>query len=65
MTSHYPSDDPTTYEGQSQEFNVTYFDPDGDTVTILWYVDGSLVEPSPGNSYIYEEDVAGTSPSSP
>jgi len=30
ITSYYPSDDPTIFEGQFQEFNVTYFDPDGD-----------------------------------
>jgi hypothetical protein len=59
ITSYYPSDDPTIFEGQSQEFNVTYFDPDGDTLTIQWYVNGSLVEPSPGDSYTYEADVAG------
>jgi hypothetical protein len=60
ITSYYPSDDPTIFEGQSQEFNVTYFDPDGDTLTIQWYVNGSLVEPSPGDSYTYEADLAGT-----
>jgi len=59
ITSYYPSDDPTIFEGQSQEFNVTYFDPDGDPLTIQWYVNGSLVEPSPSDSYTYEADVAG------
>lgn len=39
IDSFYPLSDPTVTEEQSQEFNVTYSDPDGDSLSIQWYLD--------------------------
>jgi hypothetical protein len=38
IDSYYPIGDPSIFEGQSQEFNVTYHDPDADPLAIQWYL---------------------------
>jgi len=62
ITSWYPSTDPDLiYVGNSQEFNITCSDPDGDSLTIQWYVNGTLKEEWTGNtSILFEPDQAGT-----
>jgi parallel beta-helix repeat protein len=40
IDSYFPLTDSTISEGESQEFNVTYSDPDGDSTTVQWYLDG-------------------------
>jgi len=37
----FPSTDPTIEEGQSQMFNVSYTDPDGDPTTVQWYLNST------------------------
>jgi hypothetical protein len=41
IQTYYPETNPTIYEGQSQEFNVSSSDPDRDILTIEWWVNGS------------------------
>jgi len=65
VTSWYPSTDPTINETQSQTFNVTCFDADGDTLNITWYIyysNGTLKDQTPGDTYTFyaEESSAGT-----
>jgi peptidoglycan/xylan/chitin deacetylase (PgdA/CDA1 family) len=50
IDSFYPLTNPTITEEQSQEFNVTYSDPDGDLVSVQWYVNGTPV----GNADTYD-----------
>jgi uncharacterized repeat protein (TIGR02543 family) len=44
ITSPNPPTDPTILEGDDQEFSITPYDPDGDTLLIEWYLNNSLVE---------------------
>jgi uncharacterized repeat protein (TIGR02543 family) len=44
ITSPNPPTDPTILEGDDQEFSITLYDPDGDTLLIEWYLNNSLVE---------------------
>lgn len=37
INSYYPLVDPTIAEGESQEFNVTKFDVDADSLTVAWW----------------------------
>ncbi len=41
IDSYYPLADPTISEGESQEFNVTYHDPDGDPLVVQWFLNGT------------------------
>jgi len=51
INSFTPASDPTINEGEPQEFNVTYHDPDGDSVSVQWYLDGTPTVTA--DSYIY------------
>jgi len=33
----------TIYEGDSQDFNVSYYDADDDPITVLWYLDSYII----------------------
>jgi|GEM_PF-5345983 len=52
ITASSPSDPVSIEGGNSQTFSVTATDPDGDTLTYTWYVDGSQVGTN-SNSYTY------------
>jgi predicted glutamine amidotransferase len=39
IDSYSPTTDPTIAEGESQEFTVTYHDPEGDDTSVQWYLD--------------------------
>jgi hypothetical protein len=41
ISDYHPPSNPTIFEGESQEFNVTYHDPDGDPLTVQWYLNGT------------------------
>jgi len=56
IETSYPSTDPTISEGESQEFNVTYSDPDGDFTTVQWYLNGTPTVTT--DSYIFIADYA-------
>ena len=58
INSYSPLTDPTIYEGESQEFNITCSDLDGDILTIEWWVNGTLR--GAGNSYAFSATEAGT-----
>jgi hypothetical protein len=62
ITSHYPETNPDPiYVGNPQEFNITCNDPDGDNLTIEWYVNGTLQETWTGNtSVVFQTGTAGT-----
>ena len=62
ITSWYPQDDPEPIPlGQWQEFNITYYDPDNDPVTIQWYINGTLKEEWTNyTSITFEPEQAGT-----
>ncbi|MFO7989888.1 MAG: Ig-like domain-containing protein [Desulfotignum sp.] len=49
-----PSFNPTINEGESQYFNISATDLDGDSLTINWYLDGSLEQT--GGNYTYYAD---------
>jgi predicted glutamine amidotransferase len=45
IDSVVPTSDPTVAEGGSQDFSVTYHDPDvGDSLTVTWKLDTSVVD---------------------
>jgi membrane carboxypeptidase/penicillin-binding protein PbpC len=44
INSYYPLNDPTIKLGEPQDFNITCTDPDGDTLIIKWYINGTLKE---------------------
>jgi murein tripeptide amidase MpaA len=60
IDTFYPLDDPTIMEGESQKFNVTYSDVDGDTINVQWYLNGAPTVTS--NTYIFTASIgsAGT-----
>ncbi|MEM2293913.1 MAG: DUF2341 domain-containing protein [Nitrososphaerota archaeon] len=62
ITSWYPLTDPVPILlGQSQEFNITYIDPDNDPVTIQWYINDTLIEEWTNyTSIIFVPEQAGT-----
>ena len=59
IDTYYPPTDPTIFEGESQDFNITYHDPDGDSFTIQWYQNGSLVGSDGSNIFVADYDSAG------
>jgi len=52
IDSYYPLTDPTINEGETQEFNITQFDPDGDYITVQWYLNGTQTVTT--DFYIFE-----------
>jgi hypothetical protein len=48
ILSYYPEANVTIPGGNSQEFNVTCSDSDGDMMTIEWWVDGTLMQVQTG-----------------
>jgi len=59
IDSYYPLSDPTISEGESQEFNVTYHDPDGDPVTVQWYLNGTPTVTTDSYTFVSNYDSAG------
>jgi predicted glutamine amidotransferase len=51
IDSYHPAEDPTILEGQSQEFNVTYHDPNSDPLTVQWYLNGTPT--TTANTYVF------------
>jgi len=65
ITSYYPETDPTINETESQEFNVTCFDPDGDSLTIEWWNGTMLVKTETGvttSSYTFDAMLGSAGP---
>jgi len=60
IIDYYPHQENVTIsEGESQEFNVTCSDIDGDYLNITWYIyysNGTLKETATGESYIFNAD---------
>jgi hypothetical protein len=54
IDSFYPLSDPTISEPESQEFNVTYGDPDADPVLVQWFLNGTPT--TTGDFYIFVAD---------
>jgi hypothetical protein len=55
IEEYYPlTESPTIIEGESQLFNITYHDDDGDVLTVQWLLDGSSV--GSGDEYIFTAD---------
>jgi len=59
IDDYYPSTDPIINEGESQLFNVTYSDPDGDTLTVQWLLNGTFVGSNDNYTYTADYDSAG------
>jgi len=59
IDDYYPPTDPTINEDESQLFNVTYHDPDGDPVSVQWYLNGSLVSTLDNYTFTAGYDSAG------
>jgi parallel beta-helix repeat protein len=59
IDTYYPSTDPTINEGESQEFNVTYHDPDGAAVSVQWYLDGTPTTTDDSYTFASDYDSAG------
>jgi len=59
---YYPKPNVTISGGNSQEFNVTGFDPDGDTMTIEWWVDGTLMQTQTGTFSLFTLNTTEGSP---
>lgn len=53
------SSTPTIDETQGQDFEIVASDPDGDPLTIRWYVDGSLVKTGGNYTFTTDYDSAG------
>jgi len=55
ITEHTPSavDITVTNEITKVAFNVSKFDPDGDAMTVAWYLDGTLQQGAIGDSFDY------------
>jgi membrane carboxypeptidase/penicillin-binding protein PbpC len=61
ILSHYPSEKNITInKGDTQDFNVTCIDIDGDILTIEWYINGTLQQEWTGNTSVtFQPDQAG------
>lgn len=59
INSYSPTTDPTISLGQSQKFTITKSDPDGDSLTVKWYVKGNLKKED-SNSFTYKPTSSGT-----
>jgi hypothetical protein len=54
ITSWYPENDTIyIYEGQSQYFNITKYDPDGTVPSSQWYLESSPLNGETGDEYTY------------
>ncbi|MGC8929358.1 MAG: putative Ig domain-containing protein [Candidatus Woesearchaeota archaeon] len=60
ITSYYPSTNPTIDEGNSQYFNVSAYDPDGDSLSYNWYLDNYLVSTTTSYTFNANYESAGT-----
>jgi len=60
IDTYYPLTNATIYEGQSQEFNITNSDPDGDLLTVEWFVNGTLNTTGNTFTFVATFDSAGT-----
>jgi len=56
IDSYSPTTDPTILEGDTQAFNITYHDPDGDSLQVRWYLNGTLI--STEGTYVFSSDYA-------
>jgi hypothetical protein len=52
IDSYYPEADPVILERHSQEFNITYSDPDGDPVSVQWYLDSEPTATSDSYTFV-------------
>ncbi len=59
IDSYSPTTDPTINVGESQTFSITKSDPDGDPLTVRWYVD-DVLKSQGSDSYTYTATTAGT-----
>ncbi|MFQ6060223.1 MAG: Ig-like domain-containing protein, partial [Thermoplasmata archaeon] len=59
IDTYSPTDNPTITEEQSQLFSITASDPDGDPVTIEWYLNGSHIENGSSYTFIADYESAG------
>jgi outer membrane protein assembly factor BamB len=59
IDTFYPLTHPTISEGESQEFNITYHDPDGDIVSVQWYLEGTPTGTDDSYSFVSDYDSAG------
>jgi hypothetical protein len=54
IDSYYPTENPTILEGQSQKFNVTYYYPNSDPLTVQWYLNDTPTTNE--DTYIFNSD---------
>jgi len=59
IDSYYPPSNPTINEGESQEFNVTYSDPDLNSLTVQWYLNGTPTVTTDSYNFTADFDSAG------
>ena len=60
--NYYPTTNPTINDTHEQEFNVTAYDPNGDTLTYSWYLnDTGVGENSPSYLFIANSSFIGNS----
>lgn len=50
----------TMNTGETRTIRITKSDPDGDTLTVAWKVDGTTVEEETGDAYDFSKDTANT-----
>ncbi|GEM_PF-1471867 len=55
-----PSSDPTINEGESQTFEITASDSDGNALTYQWYLDGDIVSYNATYTFVSNYSSAGT-----
>lgn len=60
IDSYYPLNNPTIYEGKTQEFNVTYHDPESDATTVHWYLNGTPTTTTDSYKFTSVSGSAGT-----
>ena len=60
ITSYYPLTNPIINEGESQNFNVSAYDPDNDTLSFKWYLNDYLVSTTTTYTYNANYESAGT-----
>ena len=59
IDTSYPPTDPTISEAESQEFNITYHDPDGDMVSVQWNLNGAPTGTNDSYTFISNYNSAG------
>jgi len=60
IDSRYPSTNPNINEEQSQVFNITYSDPDLDSVTVQWYLNSTPTGTNDNYTFTANYTSAGT-----